>query len=38
MEMLGDYAFKIHWKKSEKFKAEKYDPDQKLKELDQELG
>ena len=28
----------MHCKKSEKFKAEKYDPDAKLRELDQELG
>lgn len=37
MEMLEGYAFKMHFKKSEKFKAQKYEPDEKLKVKDKDL-
>ncbi len=31
------YAFKMHIKKTEKFKAQKYEPDEALKQKDKEL-
>lgn len=37
MDMLEEYAFKLHIKKSEKFKAQKYEPDEQLKQKDREL-
>ncbi len=37
MEMLEGYAFKMHFKKSERYKAQKYEPDGKLKIKDKEL-
>lgn len=37
MEMLESYALKLHFKKMEKYKAQKYEPDDKLKQKDKTL-
>jgi hypothetical protein len=37
MEMLETYAMKLYYKKSEKFKANKYEPDDNLKDKDKIL-
>jgi hypothetical protein len=37
MEMLESYALKLHFKKIEKYKVAKYEPDEKLKQKDKIL-
>ena len=37
MEMLETYALKLYYKKSEKYKSKKYEPDDNLKHKDKIL-